>query len=151
MVTDLVDRYLRRTLLAIALGGLVLGGLAWLSARPQAANGLWAAVTIPVLAGLLASMVRDILAGRIGVDVIAFISMAAALLLGEYLAGTVVAVMYAGGNLLEDFAVARAEHDLRLSSIAHRVSPTGASGHRSKTYLSTSLPRGTFLWSGPEK
>ena len=51
--------------------------------------------------------------------------MSAAILLGEPLAGAVVAVMYAGGNLLEDFAVARAERDLkslvdRAPRLAHR-------------------------------
>ena len=39
--------------------------------------------------------------------------MSAALALGQNLAGVVVAVMYAGGNVLEDFAVARAERDLK--------------------------------------
>jgi hypothetical protein len=38
-------------------------------------------------------MTRDFLAGRVGVDAIAFGSMSAALLLGETLAGIVVAVM----------------------------------------------------------
>jgi cation transport ATPase len=57
-------------------------------------------------------MTRDFLAGRVGVA-IAFVSMSAALLLGETLAGIVVAVMYAGGSVLEDFAVARAERDLK--------------------------------------
>jgi hypothetical protein len=70
-------------------------------------------------------MARDLLAGRLGVDAVAFVSMSAALLLGEPLAGAVVAVMYAGGNLLEDFAVARAERDLkslvdRAPRVAHR-------------------------------
>jgi cation transport ATPase len=60
-----------------------------------------------------------------GVDAVAFVSMSASLLLGEPLAAVVVAVMYAGGNLLEDFAVARAERDLksltdRAPRIAHR-------------------------------
>ena len=46
-------------------------------------------------------------------------------LLGQNLAGIVIAVMYAGGNVLEDFAVARAERDLRslidrAPKIAHR-------------------------------
>jgi len=59
-------------------------------------------------------MTRDLLAGRIGVDAMALVSMTAALLLGETLAGVVVAVMYPGGNVLEDFAVARAERDLKL-------------------------------------
>ena len=70
-------------------------------------------------------MIRDFLAGRMGVDAIAFVSMSAALVLGENLAGVVVAVMYAGGNVLEDFAIARAERDLkslidRAPRIAHR-------------------------------
>lgn len=77
------------------------------------------------MVGLAMSMARDLLAGRLGVDAVAFVSMSAALLLGEPLAGAVVAVMYAGGNLLEDFAVARAERDLkslvdRAPRVAHR-------------------------------
>jgi hypothetical protein len=40
-------------------------------------------------------------------------SMSAALELGENLACVVIAVMYAGGGVLEDFAVARAERDLK--------------------------------------
>ncbi|MGE0700230.1 MAG: heavy metal translocating P-type ATPase [Hyphomicrobiaceae bacterium] len=71
-------------------------------------------------------MLRDLLAGRLGVDAIAFVSMTAAVLLGETLAGVVVAVMYAGGNVLEDFAVGRAERELkslvdRAPRLAHRV------------------------------
>jgi heavy metal translocating P-type ATPase len=54
-----------------------------------------------------------LLAGRFGVDAIALVSMSAALVLGQPLAGAVVALMYSGGNVLEDIAVARAEHDLR--------------------------------------
>jgi cation transport ATPase len=71
-------------------------------------------------------MVRDLLAGRLGVDAVAFVSMSAALILGEGLAGAAVAVMYAGGNALEDVAVARAERDLRslvdrAPRVAHRL------------------------------
>jgi len=75
--------------------------------------------------GLLISMIRDFLAGRVGVDSVAFVSMSGALVLGQNLAGIVIAIMYAGGNLLEDIAVARAERDLRslidrAPRIAHR-------------------------------
>ncbi len=71
-------------------------------------------------------MIRDLMAGRMGVDAVAFLSMSAAVLLGEPLAGIVVAVMYAGGTVLEDFALARAERDLkslvdRTPRIAHRI------------------------------
>ena len=51
--------------------------------------------------------------------------MSGALVLGQNLAGIVIAIMYAGGNVLEDFAVGRAERDLkslidRAPRIAHR-------------------------------
>jgi P-type E1-E2 ATPase len=63
--------------------------------------------------GLFVSIVRDFLAGRLGVDAVALVAMIAALALGETLTAIVVAVMYAGGNALEDFAVSRAERDLK--------------------------------------
>jgi heavy metal translocating P-type ATPase/RND family efflux transporter MFP subunit len=60
-----------------------------------------------------------------GVDAVAFLSMVAALALGQSLAGVVVAIMYAGGNALEDYAVGQAERDLkslvdRAPRVAHR-------------------------------
>jgi cation transport ATPase len=121
----ITDRFLRRALFVIALSGLFLGTLAWFYGYGVWADRLWAFATVPVIVGLAVSMVRDLLAGRLGVDAVAFISMSAALLLGQPLAGAVVAVMYAGGNLLEDFAVARAERDLkslvdRAPRLAHK-------------------------------
>jgi hypothetical protein len=60
----------------------------------QTATWIWSIGTISVAAGLLVSMIRDVLAGRVGVDAVAFASMTAAIFLGEALAGVVVAVMY---------------------------------------------------------
>jgi heavy metal translocating P-type ATPase len=122
----LTERFVRRALIAIALAGLTAGAVLWLFDFMKASRSAWAAGTLPVVAGLGISIVRDLLAGRMGVDAVAFVSMTAALILGEPLAGNVVAVMYAGGNLLEDFAVARAERDLRslidrAPRVAHRV------------------------------
>ena len=119
------ERVFRRALIAIALAGLILGVLAWVNGRQDMANWCWAAGTLPVVTGLLISMIRDLMAGRMGVDSVAFVSMSGALVLGQNLAGIVVAIMYAGGNLLEDIAVARAERDLRslidrAPRIAHR-------------------------------
>ena len=121
----MTERMIRQGLIATALVGLAAGIAASLAGRGALAYGLWAAGTLPVVAALLVSMVREFLAGRMGVDAVAFVSMSAALLLGEGLAAVVVAVMYAGGNVLEDFAVARAEQDLkslvdRAPRIAHR-------------------------------
>ena len=125
MLAILTERLLRRALIVIALGGLIIGLIAWGVGRNELAWWAWAAGTVPVVAGLLISMIRDFLAGRMGVDAVAFVSMSGALALGETLAGAVVAVMYAGGNVLEDFAVARAERDLkslvdRAPRVAHR-------------------------------
>ena len=107
------NRLLRRALAAIALTGLLLGLAAWGVGRNDWANWCWAAGTIPVVVGLLGSMIRDFLAGRLGVDAVALVSMSGALVLGQNLAGIVIAIMYSGGNLLEDFDFARAARDLR--------------------------------------
>ena len=65
---------------------LVIGLLAWGFGRSEIAWWAWAAGTAPVVAGLLISMIRDFLAGRMGVDAVAFVSMSSALALGETLA-----------------------------------------------------------------
>ncbi|WP_339853412.1 heavy metal translocating P-type ATPase [uncultured Nisaea sp.] len=124
------ERFLGRLLFATALSGLAGGLVSWQIGAPQAASWIWGAATLPVLLSLIVSMTRALLAGRMGVDAVALLSMAAALALGETLAGVVVAVMYAGGNVLEDFAVSRAERNLksltdRAPRIAHRY--TGGS------------------------
>jgi heavy metal translocating P-type ATPase len=119
------ERLARRLLIVVALVGLGMGGVAVLAGHESLARAIWAAATGPVVVALAISIVRDLAAGRMGVDAIAFLSMAAALLLGQELAAIVVAIMYAGGTVLEDFAVARAERSLkslidRAPRIAHR-------------------------------
>ena len=119
------DRLLRRSLVVIAVGGLAIGAAARLAGYGSLDNQFWFAATVPVAAGLAYSIVRDLAAGRMGVDAIALVSMLGALGLGQPLAGAVIALMYSGGNLLEDFAVGRAERDLsalidRAPRLAHR-------------------------------
>ena len=108
-----LDRLLPRALIAIALAALSAGGVAWASGNPAIAHWVWAAGAVPVIGGLVVSIVRDLLAGRLGVDAVALLSMIGALALRENLAAIVVAVMHAGGNALEEFAVSRAERDLK--------------------------------------
>jgi heavy metal translocating P-type ATPase len=122
MVTE---RTARRVLIIIALLGLAAGAVAYVSGESALAPWIWAAGTVPVVIALAVSITRDLLQGRMGVDAIAFLSMTAALALGQTLAGIVVAIMYAGGTVLEDFAVARAERSLkslvdRAPRTAHR-------------------------------
>jgi len=120
------ERLVRRALIATALAGLLLGLAARATDHKALADWIWAAATVPVVLGLAIAITRDLLAGRMGVDAIALLSMAGALALRENVAAVVVAVMYAGGNVLEDFAVERAERDLkslvdRAPRIAHRL------------------------------
>src|SRR5664280_250044 len=107
------ERVLRWALVSIAIVGLAAGILAYVAGRSGLADLCWTLATAPVVAGLAVSIVRDFLAGRFGVDAIALVSMSAALALGRPLAGAVVALMYSGGNVLEDIAITRAEHNLR--------------------------------------
>ena len=121
----LQERILRRALIAIAIGGLTCGLAAQLARHPELAETFWWAATLPVAAGLIVSIARDLIAGRFGVDAIALVAMVGALALGQPLAGAVIALMYSGGNLLEDIAVGRAEKNLRslverAPRIAHR-------------------------------
>ena len=119
------ERIVRRALIIIALLSLAAGLVAFSSGNSPLAHWIWGAATVPVVIALAVSITRDLSQGRIGVDAIAFLSMTAALALGQSLAGIVVAIMYAGGTVLEDFAVARAERSLkslvdRAPRIAHR-------------------------------
>ncbi len=94
-------------LLAVLLGlGLYVAGMH----RP--ADWLWAATTAMLLVPLTFSVLRSLLRRNVGVDAIALVSMAGALVLGEYLAGAVVALMLAGGNALEESANRRARREL---------------------------------------
>jgi len=121
----LSERFVRGVLIVWALAALAVGLMALLLDLDVAGNWIWAAGTVPVIAALGVSITRDLAARRMGVDAVALISMTAALILNANLAAVVVAVMYAGGTVLEDFAVARAERDLRSPAdraprIAHR-------------------------------
>ena len=63
---------------------------------------------------------------RFGSDLLAGISIVTSVLLGEYLAGSLVVLMLSGGEALETFAVARASSVLhalarRMPSVAHRT------------------------------
>ena len=101
------------TLVVLTLGALAGGGAAWLAGWRDVADSCWIAGTafavVPALVWLLLALRR----GRVGVDVIAVLSLVGTLLVHEYLAGALVAVMLAGGRALDAAATRRASHDLR--------------------------------------
>lgn len=65
---------------------------------------------------LIWDLARQMARGRIGTDLLAGISIVTAVLLGEYLAGTLVVLMLSGGRTLEAYAVRRASSVLRALS-----------------------------------
>ena len=98
----------------------------WLGTRPAT----WADVPLVVMlvlggVPLVLGLLRNLVAGRFGSDLLAGLSIVTSLLLGEYLAGVLVVLMLSGGEALEARAVARAGDVLhalarRMPSVAHR-------------------------------
>ncbi|MGE3872062.1 MAG: heavy metal translocating P-type ATPase [Parvibaculaceae bacterium] len=99
-------------LLSIAVAALVIGLLSKYWGDSAISAGSWMAGTLPVLLSLLVQIVQSLRRGDVGLDVVAALSMTAALLFGENLAANVVAIMYAGGQFLESFADNRAGRDM---------------------------------------
>ena len=88
-----------------------------------------------VLGGLplLYDLLRKLLKREFGSDLLGGISIITSVLLGEYLAGSIIVLMLSGGEALESYALRSASSVLaalakRMPSIAHRKSGIG---HRS--------------------
>jgi heavy metal translocating P-type ATPase len=95
-----------------------------------AASWIWGAGIAVVLAALITQIVTSLRRGDVGLDLIAALSMSAALAFGETLAGVVVALMYAGGQFLEGYAERRARREMtallaRVPRTAHRYAASG--------------------------
>ena len=111
---------LQTAIALIALGAIALHLLL--------GRNLWPLYTALILGGvpLIWALIRKVLRGQFGADLLAGISIVTAVILGEYLAGTLVVLMLSGGEALEDYAVGNASSALaalskRMPSIAHRV------------------------------
>lgn len=127
---------IKTLLLAIALTGLAVGVALWLSGLPGAADAIWFLGVVPVLAGLVVEIVRSLSRGDVGLDIVAALSMTAALAFGETLAASVVAVMYSGGTFLESYAERRARSE--MSALLTRV-PRAATRYADGTLIDVAL------------
>lgn len=112
----------RTLLVLLAAFGLAVGFAMPLLGQAMWQDRAWAAFTIPVLIVLVYDIVASLRRGEVGLDIVAALSMAAALAVGEELAAVVVALMYAGGQFLEAFAERHARHE--MTSLLARVSRT---------------------------
>ncbi|WP_462417346.1 heavy metal translocating P-type ATPase [Kytococcus sp. Marseille-QA3725] len=115
----------------LAVGALVVTLTLMALGQQQAAAAV--AVVVIGLTVVMTSvdMVRDLLRGRWGLDVLAVVAMVSTVLVGEYLAGLVIVLMVTGGEALEAMAEQRASRELdalinRAPAVAHRVTDDGA-------------------------
>jgi cation transport ATPase len=111
-VGEAYRRFGPRLLIGIALLGLATGGWFWWRGEAGPSNLAWTLGTLPVLLALFAQIIGSLRSGDVGLDVVAALSMSAALVFGETLAGNVVALMYAGGQLLESIAEGRTRREM---------------------------------------
>lgn len=115
------------TLAILVLSFLAIGTVLHLTGNGSTGNLVWAAADLLVLIPLTWAVLVAMRAGRLGVDLIALLAIAGALLTGEYLAGAVIALMLSGGNALEEYAQGRAGRELsalvarapRLARVRH--------------------------------
>ncbi len=108
-----LPRLIGPVLVAVTVGALAAGGIAWLAGLRRVADGCWVVGTMVAVVPAVVWVLAALRQRRIGVDVIAVLSLVGTLLVGEYLAGALIAVMLAGGRALEAAAERRASHDLR--------------------------------------
>ena len=85
-----------------------------------------AAVIVRVSIG----MVKDLLKGHWGIDILALMAILSTILVGEYIAALIVCLMLTGGEALEDYAANRAKRSLsalleRAPQVAHLVDAAG--------------------------
>ncbi|WP_439526558.1 heavy metal translocating P-type ATPase [Roseovarius mucosus] len=119
---------LKIVLLLLAVAGLLLGLALYFMGEVRLAKFLWIAGVAPALVALVIEILHSLRRGEVGLDIVAALSMSAALAFGETLAAAVVAVMYSGGTFLESFAEGRARREMH--ALLSRV-PRTATRHRS--------------------
>lgn len=108
-----VRRWVEPALLVVVAVALVGGLIAWAAGSSEVADGFWIAATVVAIVPAVWWMVATVVKGRAGVDLIAVLSLVGTLVVGEYLAGALIAVMLATGRTLDAAAERRASHDLR--------------------------------------
>lgn len=90
---------------------IVAGAMSFTPWQPAVA-WLVSIYAVGVAAWTGVGMIRDLLRGHAGIDILAVTAVTAAVVVGEYWAALVVVLMLTGGEALEDYAANRARRDL---------------------------------------
>ena len=108
----------------------IVGGVLALSGLEVAARWTISIFALAVAAKESVGMVRSIMKGSWGIDVLAVTAIIATVLVGEYWASIIIVLMFTGGEALEDYAESRAKRELtsllnNSPQIAHREVTAG--------------------------
>ena len=122
-ISRLAVRY-RLVTLTIAIGAI--GIILAVSGAGAAVQWVFSIYALAIAAWQAVRMVRDILRGHWGLDILAVTAIVATVLVGEYVAALLVVLMLTGGEALEDYASRRAKRELdalltRAPQLAHRM------------------------------
>jgi len=108
-----LEQHFALVLLVAATSGLIAGAALHLAGTGGAGDTAWLAAGLLGALYALWAIAGSIRGGRLGVDVIALLALAGAVVVREYLAAAVISVMLASGRALEAWAAGRARADLR--------------------------------------
>ena len=113
------------------LGALIVVILLELSGQQQLAQLIASVFALGTAAWTSVGMVRDLMRGHWGIDILAVTAIVSTVVVGEYLAALVVCLMLTGGEALEDYAAGRAKKDLsalleRAPRVAHLLQANGS-------------------------
>jgi heavy metal translocating P-type ATPase len=119
-----------------------------LSGQPGIAQLSASLYALAVAAYLGVGMVRRLLGGQWGIDILAVTAIVSTVLVGEYVASMIIVLMMAGGTALEDYAAGRAKKELtalleRVPQTAHRERGPAAASHSDAPDSNASHTNGT--------
>jgi cation transport ATPase len=133
---------IRRGLLPFVAAALLTGVVASIVGADDAAVAVWSVASGVVAVELVVVTITRLREGRIAVDVVALVALLGTILMGEALAGVILALMVASGDALEQYAHRRAKRSLsELLSLARRLA-IGWWTVRSRPFRSTRSPQG---------
>jgi heavy metal translocating P-type ATPase len=98
--------------LVTTIGIGLLGALLAMSGQQISMRWIFVFYALVVVVVQAVGMIKDMMAGKFGLDILAVVAIIATLLVGEYVASMIIILMITGGEALEDYASRRAKKDL---------------------------------------
>ena len=123
----------------------IIGGVLALTGLDDVARWVISIFALGVAAKESVGMVRSILGGSWGIDVLAVTAIIATVLVGEYWASIIIVLMFTGGEALEDYAESRAKRELtslldNTPQIAHREVYSSAGAEKGALFATKDCP-----------